>query len=295
MKKILLLATGGTIASRPTAAGGLAPAITSEELLACVPELTDLCAIDAVQLFNLDSTNVGPAQWQEIVRSIRENYAAYDGFVIAHGTDTMAYTAAALSYMIQNSAKPVVLTGSQKSIYNRDTDARNNLYRAFVYAVSEGAWGVQLVFDNKVILGTRARKTRTRSFDAFSSIDYPETAVFRDTRLIPFLRRPADLPPVQFYEQLDPLSLCCGWCRVCGQILSRCWPRTTVRLCWKASAWAVCRAVSRAKCLPSCAAGVTADGWPCLRPRSSMRGATLPSMRWAAPWASCPACWRRTT
>ena len=204
MKHILLLATGGTIASRPTAAGGLAPAITSEELLACVPELADLCAIDAVQLFNLDSTNVGPAQWQKIVRSIRENYAAYDGFVIAHGTDTMAYTAAALSYMIQNSAKPVVLTGSQKSIYNRDTDARNNLYRAFVYAVSEGAWGVQLVFDNKVILGTRARKTRTRSFDAFSSIDYPETAVFRDTRLIPFLRRPADLPPVQFYEQLDP-------------------------------------------------------------------------------------------
>ena len=91
----------------------------------------------------------------------------------------MAYTAAALSYMVQNSAKPVVIDrGSQKSIYNRDTDARNNLYRAFVYAVSDGAWGVQLVFDNKVILGTRARKTRTRSFNAFSSIDYPETAVF---------------------------------------------------------------------------------------------------------------------
>ena len=204
MKKILLLATGGTIASKPTAAGGLAPAITSEELLSFVPELAKLCEIDAVQLFSLDSTNVGPEQWQQLVHAIRQNYDAYDGFVIAHGTDTMAYTAAALSYMIQNSAKPVVLTGSQKSIYNRDTDARNNLYRAFVYAVSEGAWGVQLVFDNKVILGTRARKTRTRSFDAFSSIDYPETAVFRDTRLIPFLRRPAELPPVQFYEQLDP-------------------------------------------------------------------------------------------
>ena len=204
MKKILLLATGGTIASRPTAAGGLAPAITSEELLACVPELADLCAVDAVQVFNLDSTNVGPAQWQSIVHCIKENYDAYDGFVIAHGTDTMAYTAAALSYMVQNSAKPVVLTGSQKSIYNRDTDARNNLYRAFVYAVSDGAWGVQLVFDNKVILGTRARKTRTRSFNAFSSIDYPETAVFRDTRLVLFLRRPAALPPVRFYEKLDP-------------------------------------------------------------------------------------------
>ena len=131
MKKILLLATGGTIGSRPTAAGGLAPAITSEELLACVPELADLCEVSAVQVFNLDSTNVGPAQWQSIVRCIKENYDACDGFVIAHGTDTMAYTAAALSYMVQNSAKPVVLTGSQKSIYNRDTDARNNLYRAF--------------------------------------------------------------------------------------------------------------------------------------------------------------------
>lgn len=295
MKHILLLATGGTIASRPTAAGGLAPAITSEELLACVPELADLCAIDAVQLFNLDSTNVGPAQWQEIVRSIRENYAAYDGFVIAHGTDTMAYTAAALSYMIQNSAKPVVLTGSQKSIYNRDTDARNNLYRAFVYAVSEGAWGVQLVFDNKVILGTRARKTRTRSFDAFSSIDYPETAVSVTQGLSPSCGGRPTCRRCSFMSSLTPPSLCCGWCRVCGRILSRCWPRTTARLCWKASAWAACRAVSRAKCLPSCAAGATADGWPCLRPRSRMRGATLPSMRWAALWASCPACWRRTT
>ena len=175
-----------------------------EELLACVPELADLCEVSAVQVFNLDSTNVGPAQWQIIVRCIKENYDACDGFVIAHGTDTMAYTAAALSYMVQNSAKPVVLTGSQKSIYNRDTDARNNLYRAFVYAVSDGAWGVQLVFDNKVILGTRARKTRTRSFNAFSSIDYPETAVFRDTRLVTFLRRPTDQPPVRFYERLEP-------------------------------------------------------------------------------------------
>ena len=182
MKKILLLATGGTIASKPTASGGLAPAITSEELLSFVPELAKLCEIDAVQLFSLDSTNVGPEQWQQLVHAIRQNYDAYDGFVIAHGTDTMAYTAAALSYMIQNSAKPVVLTGSQKSIYNRDTDARNNLYRTFLYASSDFAWGVQLVFDNKVILGTRARKTRTKSFNAFSD----------------------PMPPVQFYGQLDP-------------------------------------------------------------------------------------------
>ena len=204
MRTILLIATGGTIASRPTAAGGLAPAITSQELLSCVPELAEFCRIDAIQLYNLDSTNMGPEQWQGIAAAVQENYDRYDGFVITHGTDTMGYTAAALSYMIRKSPKPVVLTGSQKSIYNRDTDARNNLWRAVAYACHPDAWGVQIVFDNKVILGTRARKTRTKSFNAFSSIDYPETAVFRDMRLIPFLRRPDPMPPVQFYEQLDP-------------------------------------------------------------------------------------------
>ena len=203
MKKILLLATGGTIASRPTAAGGLVPGHHVRGAAAwCALRPFDLCEV-MPRRCSTDSTNVGLAQ-RHTVRCIKENYDACDGFVIAHGTDTMAYTAAALSYMVQNSAKPVVLTGSQKSIYNRDTDARNNLYRAFVYAVSDGAWGVQLVFDNKVILGTRARKTRTRSFNAFSSIDYPETAVFRDTRLVTFLRRPTDQPPVRFYERLEP-------------------------------------------------------------------------------------------
>lgn len=204
MKHILLLATGGTIASRPTAAGGLAPMITSDELLACVPELAGVCHMDAVQLFNLDSTSVGPEQWAQIAAEVRRRYDDYDGFVITHGTDTMAYTAAALSYMIQQSPKPVVLTGSQKSIYNRDTDARNNLYRAVLYACHDTAWGVQLVFDGKVILGTRARKTRTKSFNAFSSIDYPNTAEFRDLRLIPFLPRPANFEHVRFYEKLDP-------------------------------------------------------------------------------------------
>ena len=202
MKKILLLATGGTIASKPTAAGGLAPAITSEELLSFVPELAKLCEIDAVQLFSLDSTNVGPEQWQQLVHAIRQNYDAYDGFVIAHGTDTMAYTAAALSYMIQNSAKPVVLTGSQKSIYNRDTDARNNLYRTFLYASSDFSWGVQLVFDNKVILGTRARKTCSKSYHAFSSVNYPDLAVVQDGRLLQYMRCTCYPRPV-FYNTLD--------------------------------------------------------------------------------------------
>ena len=203
-KKILLLATGGTIACKPTSRGVLAPAISAAELLQFVPELEGMCQIDTMQLYDLDSTNIGPEHWCGMAKAIRDHYGEYDGFVIAHGTDTMAYTAAALSYMVQNPAKPIVLTGSQKSIYNRDTDARNNLLHAFAYAVSEGAWGVQIVFDNLVILGTRARKVRSKSLNAFSSIDYPETAVFRDDRLIRFLPTPQDRPPVRFCDRLDP-------------------------------------------------------------------------------------------
>lgn len=204
MKHILMLATGGTIASRPNEKGGLAPALAPQELLQCVPELAGVCAIEVLQLYHLDSTNIGPEHWLGLAAAIRENYHAYDGFVITHGTDTMAYTAAALSYLVQGSAKPIVLTGSQKSIYNRDTDARSNLLRAFSYAGADGAWGVQIVFDNKVILGTRARKVRSKSYNAFSSIDYPETAVFRDDRLIRFLPMPPDFGPVRFYDRLDP-------------------------------------------------------------------------------------------
>lgn len=202
MKKVMLLTTGGTIASK-AGENGFSPAIGSEELLTFVPELSEICQVETKQVYNLDSTNIGPSQWIDIVTMIRDHYETYDGFVIAHGTDTMAYSAAALSYLIQNPDKPIVLTGSQKSIYNRDTDARNNLLRAFLYASSGQAWGVQIVFDNKVILGTRARKVRSKSFNAFSSINYPETAVFRDMKLIPYLPRPVYCYPPRFDTKLD--------------------------------------------------------------------------------------------
>ena len=131
------------------------------------------------------------------------HYDAYDGFVLTHGTDTMAYTAAALSYLIQNNAKPVVITGSQKSIFNQDTDARENLRDAFLYACDDGACGVHIVFDHKVILGTRARKMRTKSYNAFSSIDYPETAILRGRQLVYYIREHVDGAP-RFYDRLDP-------------------------------------------------------------------------------------------
>ena len=203
MKKILLIATGGTIASKPTA-GGLVPQITSEEILNYVPQVAQIAEIDTLQLFNLDSTNINWQHWLKIAECVEEHYAEYDGFVITHGTDTMAYTIAALSYLVQNSAKPIVMTGSQKSIYEEDTDARNNLTNAFLYAADEYAQGVKLVFDGKVIMGTRARKSRTKSYNAFSSIDYPEIAVIRDRRIIYFIEESKPEGAVKFYHKLDP-------------------------------------------------------------------------------------------
>ena len=173
MKHILMLATGGTIASRDTGEG-LAPAITSREILGYVPAIGELCRVETIQLMNLDSSNLGPRHWLQMARAIEERYDQYDGFVVTHGTDTMAYTAAALSYLIQFSPKPIVLTGSQKSICLENTDARMNLYNAFLYAAAEGSRGVSLVFDGKVILGTRAVKTHSSQLHAFESINAPQ-------------------------------------------------------------------------------------------------------------------------
>ena len=202
MKHILLIATGGTIASRPTE-DGLAPQLCAEDILSCVPSLEKLCRISALQLLNIDSTNMAPDHWLTIAECVKENYFRYDGFVITHGTDTMSYTACALSYLIQNSAKPIVLTGSQKSIYDQETDARRNLYDAFLAAQDDSLFGVMLVFDGRVISGTRARKTRTKSMNAFSSIDYPELALLREGKILHYIRqqRPAGLPA--FYEKLN--------------------------------------------------------------------------------------------
>ena len=183
MKHILLIATGGTIACKD-AGQGLTPQLTSADLMALVPELESICRVDSVQLMNLDSTNISSYHWLEMASCIHANYNRYDGFVLTHGTDTMAYTAAALSYLIQNSKKPVVITGAQQSISNRDTDARENLRDAFLFAVDDRANGVHIVFDHKVILGTRARKMRTKSYNAFESVDWPETAIIRNQKLI---------------------------------------------------------------------------------------------------------------
>ena len=103
MKKILMVGTGGTIASEMTAEG-LAPELNTEQLLEFIPDIGKFCRVDCLQLYNLDSTNIRPADWLGVADILRKSYDAYDGFVISHGTDTMAYTAAALSYLVQRQA-----------------------------------------------------------------------------------------------------------------------------------------------------------------------------------------------
>jgi L-asparaginase len=203
MKKILMIGTGGTIASTKTTNGGLHPQLTSEEMLLYIPSISEICEVDTIQVCNMDSTNISPDIWVLLVQTIHSNYDRYDGFVISHGTDTMAFTAAALSYLIQNSPKPIILTGAQRPINMDITDSKTNLFDSFLYASSAQASGVQIVFNGKVILGTRARKTHSKSFQAFSSINYPYLAVIQDGHQIQYITQPKQVVPI-FYDKLNP-------------------------------------------------------------------------------------------
>ena len=202
MKKILLVATGGTIASKKTESG-LTPQISPEELVSFIPDLKEICEVETVQVLNLDSSNMEPKHWRMMVECVRENYDKYDGFVIAHGTDTMAYTAAGLSYMIQNSSKPIVITGSQKPINMDITDAKTNLLDSFLYAADDKSQDVVVVFDGKVIAGTRAKKFRSKSYNAFESIDFPVLAMIQDGQILRYIPMMPHEEEVEFYTELN--------------------------------------------------------------------------------------------
>ena len=202
-KHLLLITTGGTIASE-NSGNGLAPSVSAEEILRSMEALIGFCNIDFMELFRIDSTNMQPEHWMEIAKTIKKNYDKYDGFVVTHGTDTMAYTAAALSYLIQDSAKPIILTGSQKPLMDEVTDAKKNLADSIRFACEEGVSGVFIVFAGQAIAGTRARKFRSKSFSAFSSINYPEIAVVDGARVIKHALPPVPEGSVRFYDKMVP-------------------------------------------------------------------------------------------
>lgn len=205
MKKqnILMLATGGTIACKRSESG-LTPLLSSQELIQFVPDSRSFCEVEAIQVFNIDSTNMQPCHWLSIAQIIHEQYSRFDGFVICHGTDTMAYTAAALSYLIQNSPKPIVITGAQKPIDMEITDAKTNLLDSLRFASCPKAHGVNIVFDGKVIAGTRGKKERTKSYNAFSSINFPYIATIQDDKILFYLDDKDRLTSSpQFYSRLN--------------------------------------------------------------------------------------------
>jgi len=166
--KLMLLATGGTIACTMTE-NGLAPTLHAQDLLNMLYGSLP-CEVEARDVFMMDSSNMQPEEWSVLARAIDDALKTCDGVVVTHGTDTMAYTAAALSFMLAGVGKPVILTGSQLPLSHPLTDARLNLLRAFT-AAAAGVAGVYVCFHDRLISGVRCVKTHTTSMDAFSSVN----------------------------------------------------------------------------------------------------------------------------
>ena len=173
MKKILILHTGGTFGMMPMEPDQiLAPGNLQHELLKRVPEIAQIAEIRVIIPFNEDSSNLAIKEWDILAKTIDANMNEYDGFVIIHGTDTMVYTAAALSFSLINLKKPVILTGAQRPLSKLRSDARLNLIDAIevaTYKIGE----VLIVFGQHILRGNRCRKTSITSYDAFYSPNYP--------------------------------------------------------------------------------------------------------------------------
>ena len=180
MTKILIIYTGGTIGMVNDAKTGTLIPFDFEQIQHNVPELARLDYQLSVHSFNpiLDSSNMDPVVWAKLASLIEEKYNDYDGFVVLHGSDTMSFTASALSFMLQNLAKPIVLTGSQLPIGEIRTDAKENLITALEIAATkkDGKAMVPEVcvyFDYQLFRGNRSIKNNSEKFEAFSSPNYP--------------------------------------------------------------------------------------------------------------------------
>lgn len=182
-RAVLIIYTGGTIGMVENEQGALHP-LKFEDLLQYIPDCSSLNAkIDSIQ-FNppIDSADMEMTHWLEIVRIIENNYEKYDGFVILHGTDTMTYTASALSFLLENIAKPVILTGSQLPLGKLRTDGKDNLLTALEIALDKNPDGsprvpeVCILFHNELLRGNRTTKQHAEKFSAFRSYNYPTLA-----------------------------------------------------------------------------------------------------------------------
>ena len=204
---ILIIYTGGTIGMIQDPETGALMPFNFDHLLDNVPELKRLgFLISSIQFEPpIDSSEIDPASWIRLVKIIADNYNTYDGFVVLHGTDTMAYTASALSFMLENLAKPVILTGSQLPIGMLRTDGKENLITAIeIAAAKENGFPVVpevcIFFQNHLMRGNRTSKISAENFNAFRSLNYPALArvgmhIRYDNNLINKVRVPKPLKP----------------------------------------------------------------------------------------------------
>lgn len=175
-KSVYVLSTGGTISMRKTADGYAPEHGFLKKSLAKLPELNnpDMPTYVVHEYEHpIDSANMTPQDWHQIGEHIQKNYAEFDGFVILHGTDTMAYTASALSFMLEDLTKPVILTGSQLPLFETRNDARENLINAILLAGTYHIPEVCIYFNNKLFRGNRSKKIDASSFAAFASPNFP--------------------------------------------------------------------------------------------------------------------------
>jgi len=174
-KRILLIYTGGTIGMVKDMEKNTLVPFNFDELLKAIPELkSEDVDLDNISIAKpIDSSNMNPIVWTEIAILIEENYEKYDGFVILHGSDTMAYTASALSFMLEGLNKAVILTGSQIPIGARRSDAKENLITAVEIATSGKVSEVCVFFEDQLYKGNRTVKVNTEHFEAFESPNYP--------------------------------------------------------------------------------------------------------------------------
>ncbi len=176
MKNICWLATGGTIASRATK-NGLSPGFTAREILELLPQLKTYGNISCKDIMQLDSTNLQPKDWKIIVSYIEKLYCKYDAFIITHGTDTLCWTSAALSCMLENLLKPIIIVGSQLTLEEENTDAVYNLNSAFALA-QKGYPGVFAVCGGQIIEGLWAKKLYSKDLRSIQSVNKEPVAVF---------------------------------------------------------------------------------------------------------------------
>ncbi len=190
-KRVLILHTGGTLGMAPRHPDqALAPTEFASTLLQHVPELRELATIRTKVLFNLDSSDISPAHWKRLARAVCGAIDAYDGVVVTHGTDTMAHTSSALSYLLRNLPRPVILTGSQRPLAEPHSDARGNLVGAVDLATRDIP-EVAIYFHGWLLRGNRSIKTSSFAYRAFRSPNFPPLAeVGTDIRIVTRPLRP---------------------------------------------------------------------------------------------------------